>query len=195
MDDAFDAFEEPLTLDIVLERLQKGWEAFAEATRDLDAALDPLIAARRSGAAFDSIVWEDSLNTLSRYLREYAVPTEMPVKAAGRGRGQAVFFEMLAAVGDSARLRQAISWGFQLEPEDQKHLVWAAGKIAGDVKREVQRRVMAAIAADYPLPYSKAGEVVEELRERGQLPGPPEKDFALSLMAYSTPMGEPFAME
>jgi hypothetical protein len=195
MDDASPDFEEPLTLEIVAERLQKGWEAFAEATAELDSALDPLIIARRTGAAFDSIVWEDSLHALSRYLREYAVPPELPVKATGRGRGQAVFAEMLAAVGDASRLKQAIGWGFQLDPEDQKHLVWSAAKVAGDVKREVVRRVMAGIAADYPLPYSRAGEFVEDLRERGELPGPPEKDFALSLMAYSTPMGEPFAIE
>jgi hypothetical protein len=187
--------EELLTLEIVQERLQKGWEAFAAATAELDAALDPLIAARRLKTPFDAIVWDESLSALSRFLRAYAVPAELPVRAAGRGRGQAVFAEMLAAVGDASRLKQAIAWGFQLDEEDQKHLVWAAGKIAGDVKREVHRRVMAGIAADYPLPYSQAGEYVEELRDRGELPGPPEKDFALSLMAYSTPMGEPFAIE
>jgi len=195
MDDETDFNEEPLTLEIVRERLHKGWEAFSAATAELDKSLDPLILARRTKAAFDSIAWRESLAALSKFLREYAVPVELPVTAAGRGRGHAVFAEMLAAVGDASRLTQAINWGFQLDAEDQKHLVWAAGKVAGDVKREVHRRVMAAIAADYPLPYSTAGELVEELRELGDVPGPPEVDFALSLMAYSTPMGEPFAIE
>jgi FAD/FMN-containing dehydrogenase len=195
MDDSSQEFQEFLTLEIVQERLQKGWEAFVEATSDLDAALDPLIVARRRQKPFHSIDWTSALPSLSRFLREYAVPAELPVKAAGRGRGQAVFAEMLNAVGDPGRLEQAIAWGARLAPEDQKHLLWAAGKIAGDVKREVHRRVMAGIASDYPLPYSSAGEYVEELRERGELPGPPEVDFALSLMAYSTPMGEPFAVD
>jgi FAD/FMN-containing dehydrogenase len=195
MDDETDFNEEPLTLEIVRERLHKGWEAFFAATAELDNSLDPLILARRTKAPFDSIAWRESLAALSKFLREYAVPVELPVTAAGRGRGQAVFAEMLAAVGDHSRLTQAINWGFQLDPEDQRHLVWAAGKVAGDVKREVHRRVMAAIASDYPLPYSTAGELVEELRELGDVPGPPEVDFALSLMAYSTPMGEPFAIE
>jgi hypothetical protein len=195
MDDESESPEEYLTLEIVAERLKKGWEAFSSATAELDAALDPLIGARRNQTPYGAIVWADSLVALSRYLREYAVPTELPVNAAGRGLGQAVFAEMLAAVGDPSRLQQAIAWGFRLEPDDQKHLVWAASKVAGDVKREVNRRVMAAIAADYPLPYSQAGEHVEELRARGEIPGPPERDFALSLMAFSTPMGEPFAIE
>lgn len=195
MDDETQIPDEPLTIEIVKERLQKGWEAFDAATGELDSALDPLIKARRNSEFYDSIPWRDSMIALSRFLREYAVPPELPVRTADRGRGQAVFSEMLAAVGDESRLLQAINWGFQLEPEDQKHLVWAAGKIAGDVKREVHRRVMAAIASDYPLPYSTAGEFVEELRALGEVPGPPEDDFALSLMAYSTPMGEPFAEE
>src|SRR4051812_48365161 len=95
MDDEAEIPEVPMTMEIVKQRLQQGWEAFSAATGDLDAALDPLIHARRTDGAYDSIAWRESLAALSKYLREYAVPPELPVKAAGRGRGQAVFSEML----------------------------------------------------------------------------------------------------